>query len=216
MLELLTLTTEEVSHYDSIPTGRIAITAPHGFDAPLVAPIIAQLCAEYPKLLPELHFSDVRLDLLKHKLDMSIAVGELKDSAYHAIPIGYLDSILVASPAYLAREKFVSADSLSEHTLIQLPWQNKSTLTSANAKQAHFKSHKLLKVNTTISAINSAKCGIGIALVPSIFVRQAIESGGLQQVIPAHEGAKRAVYTLHTYQHQLPLVLRLFVNQLIS
>jgi len=69
-------------------------------------------------------------------------------------------------------------------------------------------------VNTSISAINSVKCGVGIGLMPSIFVREYLDSGLLQRVLPEYRGEMREVYALHSYQQQLPLVLRRFVDKL--
>lgn len=214
LTELLTLSMEELSDFESSPSGRLAITAPHGFDAPLVTPIVAELCAQYPKLLPELTYTDVRLDLLQHKLDMSISVGKQQDSSYHAILIGTLDSVLVAAPKYIARAEAIDANNFSRQTLIMLPWQSQSLLSNAQGKQLNFTSDKVLKMNTSTSAINSVKCGMGIALVPSIFVRNELNNGTLLPVLDSFAGEKRDVYALHSYQQQLPLVLRLFVNKL--
>ena len=214
LTELLTLSMEELSDFESSPSGRLAITAPHGFDARLVTPIMAELCAQYPKLLPELTYTDVRLDLLQHKLDMSISVGKQQDSSYHAILIGALDSVLVASPQYIARVATINENNFAEQTLIMLPWQGKSELSNTQGKQLSFDSDRLLKMNTSTSAINSVKCGMGIALVPSIFVRDELNKGTLLPVLNSFAGEQRDVYALHSYQQQLPLVLRLFVNKL--
>ncbi|WP_246028899.1 LysR family transcriptional regulator [Litorilituus sediminis] len=214
LTELLTLSMEELSDFESSPSGRLAITAPHGFDAPLVTPIMAQLCQQYPKLLPELSYTDVRLDLLQHKLDMAISVGEQQDSAYHAILIGTLDSVLVASPKYIATVDSINEDNFAKQSLIILPWQNKKQLTNGQGKQLNFQSNRQLKMNTSTSAINSVKCGMGIALVPTIFVQDELNKGILLPVLESFTGEKRDVYALHSYQQQLPLVLRLFVNKL--
>ncbi|WP_246028531.1 LysR family transcriptional regulator [Shewanella atlantica] len=213
LLELLSMTLEEVKSHELAPAGRIAITAPHAFEAGLVTPIIAHLCHEYPKLTPELMFTDERLDLLQNNLDIAISVGPQKDSNYHAIPIGTLDSILVASPGYLAKRS-VDEMELGSHHLVTLPWQHQAVLHKNYGERILFSTDKQLKVNTSISAINSVKCGVGIGLMPSIFVREYLDSGLLQRVLPEYRGEIREVYALHSYQQQLPLVLRRFVDKL--
>jgi len=213
LLELLSMTLEEVKSHELAPAGRIAITAPHAFEAGLVTPIIAHLCHEYPKLTPELMFTDERLDLLQNNLDIAISVGPQKDSNYHAIPIGTLDSILVASPGYLAKRS-VDEMELGSHHLVTLPWQHQAVLHNNHDERILFSTDKQLKVNTSISAINSVKCGVGIGLMPSIFVREYLDSGLLQRVLPEYRGEMREVYALHSYQQQLPLVLRRFVDKL--
>ena len=214
LLELLTLTLDEVQESAVAPTGRIAITAPHGFEASLVTPIITELCNEYPKLTPELSFTDERLDLLKHQLDIAISVGPQKDSSYHAILIGELDSVLVASPKYLAKSREVNEQNLSKQKLIILPWQSNHLLTKKNHDSISFSSSTFLKVNTSTSAINSALTGAGICLIPSVFIKNELQSGDLQRVLSDYLVEPRKVYAVHSYHQQLPLVLRLFVNKL--
>lgn len=214
LLELLTVTLDEIHESAIAPAGRIAITAPHAFEASLVTPIITELCDEYPKLTPELTFTDERLDILKHQLDIAISVGPQKDSSYHAILIGELESVLVASPKYLAKHADVSEQNLARQNLIMLPWQSNFSLTKGDQKVITFNSLKYLKMNTSTSAINSAVTGAGICLIPSIFIKRELQSGALQRVLPDYLGEARNVYAVHSYQQQLPLILRLFINKL--
>ncbi|AQS38389.1 transcriptional regulator [Shewanella psychrophila] len=214
LVDLLSATLDEMQSLEHVPTGRVSITAPHAFETSLVTPIVAELCSEYPKLTPELVFTDERLDLLEHKLDIAISVGPQKDSNYQAIPIGKLDSILVASPRYLARVGEIRSEHLSEQTLVILPWQNGATLKAKQGTEISYTSDQSLRVNTSISAINSVKSGVGIGLIPSIFVQDELEAGMLQRILPEFEGEVRVVYALHSYQKQLPLVMRRFVERL--
>jgi DNA-binding transcriptional LysR family regulator len=214
LLSLLSITLDEIDESALAPAGRIAITAPHAFEASLVTPIITELCDEYPKLTPELNFTDERLDILKHQLDMAISVGPQKDSTYHAILIGELESVLVASPKYFAKHEKVREKNLSQQNLIMLPWQSNYSLTNKSNHRILFSSLKYLKMNTSTSAINSAISGAGICLIPSIFIKSELQSGVLQQVLTDYVGEPRSVYAVHSYQQQLPLVLRLFVNKL--
>lgn len=214
LLELLTVTLDEIQESAIAPAGRIAITAPHAFEASLVTPIITELCDEYPKLTPELTFTDERLDILKHQLDLAISVGPQKDSSYHAILIGELESVLVASPKYLAKHTGINEQNLSLQNLIMLPWQHNFSLTKNDNNAITFSSLKYLKMNTSTSAINSAITGAGICLIPSVFIKSELQSGALQRVLPDYLGEPRNVYAVHSYQQQLPLVLRLFINKL--
>ncbi|WP_256717823.1 LysR family transcriptional regulator [Shewanella sp. UCD-KL12] len=214
LLEVLSMTLDEMQSLEHDPTGRISITAPHAFEANMVTPIVAELCNEYPKLTPELAFTDERLDLLEHKLDIAISVGPQKDSSYQAILIGKLDSILVASPRYLARVGKLELSDLTMQTLVVLPWQQEAVLKGKQGQVLNFISDKTIKVNTSISAINCIKSGVGIGLVPSIFVQDELDSGGLLQLVPEFTGEVRDVYALHSYQKQLPLVMRRFVERL--
>ena len=209
---LLTETLEAAHAQQAVPAGRVAITAPLAFEAPLLTPIIADLCREFPQLLPEMHYDDARLDILQHNLDMAISVGPQKDSGYHAIPIGWLDSVLVAAPSYINLSAPITPQNLHHHSLILLPWQRPLVLEGPDALA--FTTGREIRLNTSISAINSAINGLGIALVPSIFIQAELAEGKLQRVLPEHRGPSREVFAIHAYQQQLPLVLRLVVDRL--
>jgi len=214
LVDLLSDTLQDLASYNSEPTGRIAITAPHAFEANLITPIIASLCEEYTELAPELIYTDERLDLLSNQLDLAISVGPQKDSNYKAILIGKLDSVLVASPKYIAKAKAITTENLKHQSLIILPWQSKSILNCDASKNLIFDSNTLIKMNTSTSAINSIKCGLGVGLLPSVFIKDELVSGQLQRILPDYTGEERDVYAIHSYQNKLPFVLRKFINEL--
>lgn len=214
LVDLLSDTLHDLATYNNEPAGRIAITAPHAFEANLITPIIASLCEEYTELAPELIYTDERLDLLSNLLDLAISVGPQKDSNYKAILIGKLDSVLVASPKYIAKAKAITTDNLKHQSLIVLPWQSKSILNCGASKNLIFDSTTLIKMNTSTSAINSIKCGLGVGLLPSVFIKDELVSGQLQRVLPDYTGQERDVYAIHSYQNKLPFVLRKFINEL--
>jgi len=214
LVDLLSDTLQDLATYKNEPTGRMAITAPHAFEANLITPIIASLCEEYTELAPELIYTDERLDLLSNQLDLAISVGPQKDSNYKAILIGKLDSVLVASPKYIAKAKAITTENLKHQSLIILPWQSKSILNCDESKNLIFDSNTLIKMNTSTSAINSIKCGLGVGLLPSVFIKDELVSGQLQRVLPDYTGEERDVYAIHSYQNKLPFVLRKFINEL--
>jgi len=214
LVNLLSDTLQDLDTYNNEPAGRIAITAPHAFELNLVTPIIANLCDQYTKLAPELIYTDERLDLLSNQLDLAICVGPQKDSNYKAVLIGKLDSVLVASPKYIAKAKEISSGNLKHQSLIILPWQSQNVLYSLISESLIFNSNALIKMNTSTSAINSIKCGLGIGLLPSVFIKEELSLGQLQRVLPEYSGQQRDVYAVHSYQNKLPIVLRKFINEL--
>lgn len=214
LVNLLSDTLQELDSHNDEAIGRIAITAPHAFEANLITPIIAQLCEEYVKLTPELLFSDERLDLLSNKLDLAISVGPQKDSNYNAVLIGKLDSVLVASPKYIAKTKLITSKNFNNQSLVILPWQTNQVLNANTCPSLIFESEVVIKINTSTSAINTLKCGLGIGLVPSVFIKEELASGILQGVLPEYKGQERDVYAIHSYQNKLPLILRKFINEL--
>ncbi|OZG72985.1 LysR family transcriptional regulator [Hahella sp. CCB-MM4] len=207
MAETLQQAIEELEEFDQEPQGRIAITAPHAFESLLVETVIAELCRQYPKLIADVTFSDQKLDLLEHKLDLAISVGPQKDSDYHAIKLGELRSFVVAAPAYLESHGHPEPEKLDQHTMIQLPWQDQAQLYSGD-QQVPLRGGKTMKVNTLPAAINYANHGLGMLLAPSIFVSEEIRNGKLERVMPTWQAEPREVFALHSFGKRLPFILR--------
>lgn len=209
------LALDDVKSMAEIPSGRVCLTAPHAFEDTILAPVVAQLCRDYPDLSPKIIFSDERLDLLEHKLDLAITVGALPDSNYHAIKIGTMNSILVASPGLALSSANQNIESLSGIRHVRAAWQPHFELQNINnAEKLILEDNSKIEVNTLSGTIALVTMGAGIALVPKLFVKQQLLNGELQQVFGQWQGVARPIYAVHSYQQQLPYLLRRITDQL--
>lgn len=215
MDELLQRALDELKALDDVPSGRIAITAPHAFEDNIVGPAISGLCQQYPELQPEIIFSDERLDLLQNKLDLAITVGELADSNYRAIALGEMNSILVASPKWQRQHNITTIEQLSAHKRIAPSWRQEFIIENPKENRRQKIEHgPQIVVNTLTAVISMCIMGSGSALVPEVFARNALNEGKLVQLLPQWQGEQRPIYAVHAYEKQLPFVLRLLIEDL--
>lgn len=84
------------------PGGELRVAAPVGF-ANHIAPALAPLLADAPQLRLRLLVDDAMIDLIEARVDLAVRVGQLADSNWVARRLCALDTVLCASPAYLAR-----------------------------------------------------------------------------------------------------------------
>jgi DNA-binding transcriptional LysR family regulator len=84
------------------PGGELRVAAPVGF-ANHIAPALAPLLADAPQLRLRLLVDDAMIDLIDARIDLAVRVGQLADSNWIARRLCDLDTVLCASPAYLAR-----------------------------------------------------------------------------------------------------------------
>ena len=84
------------------PTGELRVAAPVGF-AQHVAPALAPLLDAAPQLRLRLLVDDAMIDLIDARIDVAIRIGRLADSNWVARKLCDFDTVLCASPAYLAR-----------------------------------------------------------------------------------------------------------------
>jgi DNA-binding transcriptional LysR family regulator len=84
------------------PAGELRVAAPVGFAAH-IAPALASLLAQSPKLRLRLFVDDAMIDLIEARIDIAVRVGRLPNSSWIARRLGELEVILCAAPAYLER-----------------------------------------------------------------------------------------------------------------
>ena len=102
MLEAARAAAQSLQQAHDAPTGELRVSAPVGF-AVHVAPALAPLLAEAPQLRLRLLVDDAMIDLIDARIDVAIRIGRLADSTWVARRLCDFDTILCASPDYLAR-----------------------------------------------------------------------------------------------------------------
>ncbi len=102
MLEAARAAAQSLQQARDAPTGELRVSAPVGF-AIHVAPALAPLLAEAPQLRLRLLVDDAMIDLIDARIDVAIRIGRLAGSTWIARRLCDFDTILCASPDYLAR-----------------------------------------------------------------------------------------------------------------
>ena len=102
MLEAARAAAQSLQQARDAPTGELRLSAPVGFASHL-APALAPLLAEAPQLRLRLLVDDAMIDLIDARIDVAIRIGRLADSSWIARRLCDFETILCASPEYLAR-----------------------------------------------------------------------------------------------------------------
>ncbi|ABB12859.1 LysR family transcriptional regulator [Burkholderia lata] len=101
------------------PQGRVRISTSAAFGREHLQPVLPGLLARYPGLSVEADFDDRIVDVVRDGYDIVIRGGNIHDSALVSRPIFRMNTVLVASPAYLASHGIPRApDDLGAHRLI--------------------------------------------------------------------------------------------------
>lgn len=85
------------------PRGSLYVAAPLGLGKRLIAPLIPEFRARYPKVEIRLRLSDRRLDLTAEGLDLAFLLGTPEESSLRIRVIAECPRILCAAPEYVAR-----------------------------------------------------------------------------------------------------------------
>jgi DNA-binding transcriptional LysR family regulator len=84
------------------PRGLLRVTMPRTFARLWVVPWLPAFLRDYPEIEIELELGDRYFDLVAEGFDLAIRLGGLADSSLIVRHLASFETILCASPAYLA------------------------------------------------------------------------------------------------------------------
>jgi DNA-binding transcriptional LysR family regulator len=195
------------------PRGQLYLTAPVMFGRLHMLPVVSALLAEHGALTARMMLVDRNVRIVEEGIDVALRIGPLADSSLKAVRIGAVRQMLVASPAYLARQGAPSAVAdLAEHALIAMDGPRAGSEWQFAQGKLRLEARPRLVVNTVDGAMAAAEAGVGIANLLSYQVMDAVDAGRLISLLSADQPPPLPVHLLFEPSRAgLPSV-RLFVE----
>ena len=199
--------------------GNLLISMPRDFGLLYISPNLPKFIELHPNLHVEIEFEDKRVDLVAEGYDLALRIGYMQDSSLVARKISSSPMHFVASPSYLeARGIPLTPDDLEYHqgllyksSLNQGHWQS----TKANQIQRYKIQSKVVS-NNGMALLEMTKAGLGISNSPSFFVKDALASGELVEILSEYKQKPLDIYVVYPNRRHLPAKVRAFIEFLAS
>ena len=182
---------EAVEFARSEPRGLIKASCPIALAQTFMAQFLPEFLARYPGIRLLLHATNRRVDVLNEGFDVALRVRSMPTGEDGLVMRSFGSSrhLLVATSAYLDQQgRPQRPEDLARHaTLSFAPETDRQTwdLLDSSGGSAHVE-HSPRLVCHDFPAIRAAVlAGLGIALLPETVVQADLESGRLEQVLPA-------------------------------
>ena len=218
LLDALRQTEARISQASAQPTGLLRLTAPAGFGRRHVAPLLPALRARYPALEFSLDLSDHFIDLVTHRVDCAIRIGELTDSSLVGVRLGDNQRVVVASPNYLNRHGIPrSPADLNTHqclSLAALSGQNRGWLFRVDGQT------QALRIRGTLACSDGSVLhdwcleGHGLAWRSLWEVQGDIQAGRLVTVLDHFRAPPNGIFALTPERRLTPPRVRVLVDWL--
>jgi len=188
LVEEFDRTTEEVTRTTRPDRGRLAINAPMSFGMRMMPGLVASFRLAYPNIALDLQLTDALVDILDESCDLAIRIsGPPTDKSTIWRRICHVPRQAVAAPSLFDRMPRPESpdDLLPEHCL---SYGHKGggevwTFTRGSLRRT-------VRAGTDVVSNNGeflhamALSGNGIVNLPGFLVREGLESGGLEVVLP--------------------------------
>lgn len=169
------------------PSGELRLSATVGF-ARHVAPALGPLLAAHPSLHLRLLVDDAPIDLINARIDLAVRFGRLADSTWAARRLGTLEWWLCASPEWLVQHgQPESPDALLAHTWLGFAREGNGLMLDLQGPDGATRSLRVeprIVSNNQLSIQQMCEAGLGLALLGSLDVQDALQAGRLVRLLP--------------------------------
>lgn len=207
---------EEASNAGGQLRGRIRVAAPVSFAAHCLAPILGQFLERHPAVSLSIDTDDRMVDLVRDGFDLAIRIAQLPDSSLIARRLVTIRHACVVSPALM--ERLGVPDTPAE--LSRFPgivysnrdessyWKFADNNVPSVAKRLDFANGDAVR--------EAAISGLGVAMLPTFIVHDAVRSGALSIILAKHMRPPIAMYAVHPSTRNQTARARAFIDFLVE
>jgi DNA-binding transcriptional LysR family regulator len=196
--------------------GRLRVDVPSRIARRLIAPALPELLSLHPELQVELGSSDRAVDLVHEGVDCALRIGPLAASSLVARPLGEIELINCASPAYLGRHGTPRGpQDLAAHEVVDYvsptsgrsaPWE-----WVADGQTHTAQPRSRVSANNAETYIACALAGLGLIQIPAFDVQHHLHSGELVALMPEARAAPMPVHLVYPHRKHLSRRLQAFM-----
>ncbi|WP_448555631.1 LysR family transcriptional regulator [Thalassotalea montiporae] len=200
-----------VTQMQTTPKGLVKVTAPVTYGEQHLAPLLNQFLARYPQVNIDLNLTNQRLDLLEAGIDLAVRLGRLTDSTMIAKRLASRQLYVCASKKYL--ERHGEPHSLSELAHHQcLVGSVEHWRFQENGREKSIRVAGRLKCNSGNALLDAAKQGLGLVQLPDYYIKDALQSGELVEVLHQYRDDKEGIWALYPKNRNLSPKVRLLID----
>jgi DNA-binding transcriptional LysR family regulator len=207
-----------VTAMQATPKGSLRVSAPVTFGVRPLAQVIADFLASFPEVDVNLILDDRFVEIVAEGFDLAIRIGALADSSLRARKLAETRMVVAAAPAYLAEAGTpTTIDDLTDHRLLhysQLATGNFWRLRTPSGEERQVRVGGRLTVNNGEALMRAAEAGIGIALIPSFMIGDALAAGRLVEIVTDRLPEVLGIYALYPQGRFPQPKLRAFIDHL--
>ncbi len=185
------------------PRGRLRVDAPAALGRLVIAPAVPRFLDAYPDVSLTLSLRDHLIDPIADGIDVLVRMAELRESDLRHKKLGAMATVVVASPAYLARHgRPASPSDLRKHATLGFAAGGQPIVWRFGGGDpgSRFVPNGRLQTNSIDALRLAALAGQGVASLLEPHVRDDIARGALEVVLGDHPQAPIPIHALYSKQ----------------
>ncbi|WP_395608272.1 LysR family transcriptional regulator [Pseudomonas sp. B22129] len=207
----------------SFQTGKEAIAGPLRIGSSVsfgrlhIAPRLGDFLQQFPGVQVDLQLNDQLQDLVSEGLDVTLRIGELRDSGLVARQIGTTYRVTLASPAYLARHAAPQTpQDLAQHNclLFNLLSSQNQWIYDKDGKRHTVRISGNAQSNNSEAVREMVLTGLGIALSPLWLFAADLKAGRVVALLQDYTPLSLPIHAVSAPNRRQSARVRAFVDYL--
>ncbi|WKB55180.1 LysR family transcriptional regulator [Eleftheria terrae] len=202
---------QQLAQMRDAPLGELRVASPVGF-ARHLGPALAPLLAGNAGLTLHLQVDDALIDLVDARIDLAIRFGRLPDSSWVAQRLIELDTMICASPGYLAQRGVpATPQELAAHDWLRLDGRGPAPaleLIGPHGSTERLRVRARATSNNQLSLQQLCEAGLGLAVLALQDIEPALQSGALVILLPDWRPASLPMYAVTPQRDTQPAKVR--------
>jgi DNA-binding transcriptional LysR family regulator len=212
----------EVTAKAGQPAGVLKLSAAHGFGRDFLLPMMPAFVQRYPAVLPDWHFDNRQVDLIREGFDAAVGGGFDLPPGVVARKLAPLHIVAVATPRFMqGRKPPMRPADLAEYegVLMRSVFTGRlaqRTLRNRAGEAQQCEQRACMTVNDPDAVLRGVLMHMGIGLMAMPHVMHYLENGELVRVLPDWHDDAGAISLYFSSQKLLPAKTRAFVDFVIE
>jgi len=208
---------QAVSSAEAELRGTLRIAAPLTFSVRHLSPVLSAFMLAHPDISVDLDLNDRPVNLVEDGFDLAIRIGRLTDSSLIARRLATVRRVVVSSPAYWDRHERPTrpADLAGHATMSYANVPDTETwgfVREDGGSLSTGPSGSRLRANNGEMLAEMAVAGLGVAVLPTFIVSDAILSGRLEMVLPDVAPPQLGAWVVYPPTRHLSRRVRAFID----
>lgn len=222
MLREATAAVDAVSHLHASPRGTIRVSCPATFSQSMVSRLLPDFMQRYPDIKVIFRVTNRVVDLFEDGLDVALRVRSAAPPSANLVvrPLWRTEQMLLAAPALLARHGTPALFSdLRRFRTLDTPsadGRHVFHLIPPDGVPREFEHEPCLVTADLVTLREAALAGIGIAALPEMVYRSAVQDGRLVPALPGWRLPQPQLYAVFLTRRGLSPAVRAFVDFLVE
>ncbi len=211
-----------LSELDGKPTGILRLNVPGSLSRRHIIPVITAFQKKYPAVEIVLLASDQLMDMIEHRIDLTVRLGRLSDSSLVARKIASGKRVVCTSKDYIKKAGCPESPcDLDQHNCLTFrsnPGVNSWKFRNKKGTVSEVRVSGNLYANDGESLVAAASEGHGIILVPEWLVSCELKEKTLMPILNSYRAVPKEtpMYALYPKQRYLAPKVRVFIDFMVA